>query len=153
MSDSIFGDLDIANASDDPFKVEDGTYDAVVVTSEIKDTKSGDKKGWSLKYKIESDDAMNGRTPSEWRNVPRSKDEENYETDRSFIKQRMTAFGVPEDRMNSFQSADALGALVTITVKNNEKDGVNYTNVTKVVARSTGSAAGSNGSGNAFAGL
>ena len=154
MSDfNIFGDLDLASAADDPFAVEDGTYDAVVTESVVKAEKKNDKrKGLALKYTIEDGSPMNGRKVNDWRNIPLDKSDENYETDRSFLKGRLTAFGIPEDRFATFQAPDALGARVTITVKNREVDGTNYCNVTKVVARDD-SAAGSVSNGNAFAGL
>lgn len=149
---SLFGDLDLQSAADDPFAVEDGTYDAVVSESVVKDQKKDpSKKGLALKYKIE-DGPMAGRSVSDWRNIPMDKNDENYDTDRSFLKGRLTAFGIPESRFATFDAPDALGARVTITVKNREVDGVNYTNVTKVVARSD-STAGSDSGSNAFAGL
>lgn len=149
---SLFGDLDLQSAADDPFAVEDGTYDAVVTESVVKDQKKDtSKKGLALKYQIEGG-PMNGRKVSDWRNIPMDKNDENYDTDRSFLKGRLTAFGIPEERFGTFDAPDALGARITITVKNREVDGTNYTNVTKVVARSD-SAAGSSDSNNAFANL
>lgn len=154
MSDfNIFGDLDLASAADDPFAVEDGTYDAVVVESVVKsEKKNPNRKGLALKYQIEGG-PMNGRKVSDWRNIPLDKADENYDTDRSFMKGRLTAFGVPEDRFATFQPQDAMGARITITVKNREVDGTNYTNVTKVVARNDSAAGSSDTSNNAFAGL
>lgn len=150
---SLFGDLDLQSAADDPFAVEDGTYDAVVTESVVKDQKKDtSKKGLALKYQIEGG-PMNGRKVSDWRNIPMDKNDENYDTDRSFLKGRLTAFGIPEERFGTFDAPDALGARVTITVKNREVDGVNYTNVTKVVARNDSAAGSSDTSNNAFAGL
>lgn len=41
----LFDGLDIASASDDPFKVEDGTYPAVISGAKGGPTQAGDKDG------------------------------------------------------------------------------------------------------------
>lgn len=144
---SIFGDLDVQAAADDPFAVEDGTYNATVTKCEVKKSKDESKTGLMLTYTITDEGSMQGRNATEWKTIPRAGDED---ADRaaSFLKQRLLSLGVPADRINSFTPEDAIGVDVVITVKN--KDG--YANINRVEQPKAGEAATA-ASGNAFANL
>lgn len=142
----IFGDLDVEAAADDPFAVDDGTYNGTITKCEAKPTKNGDKIGLTLEYTITDEGPMAGRKVSEWKHIPRSGDE-NAANAASFLKQRLISIGVPADRINSFEPEDALGTDVVFTVKKNGE----YTNVTRV-ALPDGGGSTSDG-GNAFASL
>lgn len=143
----IFGDLDLASASDDPFSVDDGTYEAVVTKAEVRKNKNETDNFLVLEYTIEDDGNMSGRKVSEWKKIPKQ-DAEDFDRAASFLKQRLLSIGIPNERINTFEPDDALGASVVITVKT--KDG--YANVNKV-ALSDGSDGSASDSGNAFSSL
>lgn len=146
---SIFGDLDVESAADDPFALDDGTYKGVVEKCEVKDSKDGSKKGLFITYMVDdADSKMNGRRATEWKTIPQSKDEEDADRAASFLKQRLLSFGIPADRINSFTPEDAIGVDVVFSVKKNGE----YTNVTRVARPDTGGGSTSS-AGNAFAGL
>lgn len=130
---SIFGDLDIASASDDPFSVAPGTYEAVVSDVEVKDNKDKTLKGLWITYTI-TGETENGKNVSEWKTIPAPADPKNPSAEdkrsMSFLKMRLSSLGIPESRMNSVQPEDLIGTEVAITVKKNGE----YTNVTKVEA-------------------
>lgn len=142
----IFGDLDVQAAADDPFAVDDGTYNATITKSEVKQSKDETKTGLMLTYQITDEGSMNERKVSEWKTIPKPGDE-NADSAASWLKQRLLSIGIPADRINSFEPEDALGIDVVITVKNNN----GYANVNKVVLANE--AAGSSSGGNSFAGL
>ena len=131
MSDSIFGDLDIASAADNPFEVPDNTYDCFLTDAVVRKSKDGTKKGLALTYRVASGD-HEGKNISEWKTIPEPEDPANPSAEdkqaMSWLKQRMLSLGVPEARMNSVQPSDLVGTHVYVTVKN--KDG--YTNVRNV---------------------
>lgn len=130
----LFGDIDIANAADDPFKVDPGTYEAVVAKVEVKPKKDDESKlMMRLDYKITDEESpMVGRQVSEWKTVPTPDDPNNLTADEeramSFLKSRLGDLGIPESEMNGVEAADLVGINVVITVKQNGE----YTNVTKV---------------------
>ena len=141
-TDSIFGDLDVASASDDPFTVKPGVYAAVVSEVKVGETRDKSKVGMTIKYTItEEDSTENGKSVQEWKEIPRKqadgKLDANGERSLSFLKSRLLSLGIPEERMNSVQPDDLQSKTVYITVK--KKD--DYTNVTKVVLNE-GTAAG-----------
>lgn len=138
---SIFGDLDIANAEDDPFSIPPGTYEATVSDVEVKDNKDKTLKGLWITYTVIGE-TENGKKVSEWKTIPAPADPKNPSAEdkrsMSFLKMRLSSLGIPESRMNSVQPEDLIGTDVAITVKKNGE----YTNVTKVeplVALSVGS--------------
>lgn len=129
---SIFGDLDVANAEDNPFEVEAGTYEATVTDVQVKPTAKGDKTGLILEYTI-TDESNNGKKVSEWKEIP-DKNSPNAARAASFLKMRLASLGVPEGRMNDLQTDDLMNLDVVVTVtKSTGKDGTVYTNVNKVV--------------------
>jgi hypothetical protein len=126
----IFGDLDVASASDNPWAVPANTYEATVYTAEVKRDKN-EVLGLELIYKISSGD-HEGKTVREWKVIPEPNDpkhltpEENKAA--SYLKMRLRSFGIPESRMNSLNINDVLGLDVVIKVVVNGE----YTNVQRV---------------------
>ncbi len=131
---SLFGDLDIESAEDNPFAIPDGTYNAFVYDIKAGKTKSGDKFGLTIIYKV-SDEAFEGRMAQEWKHVPQPADPKNLsEEDQrsmSFLKQRMQSLGVPNDKINSVTPDDLIGTEVVITLVTKGE----YQNVRKVVTK------------------
>lgn len=128
---SMFGDLDIESAADDPFAVPDNTYRAFVTDVEVKPTKDGSKTGMTIIYKI-SEGEHEGKQIREWKNIPQPVDPKNPSDDdkraMSFLKQRLLDLGVPADRINQVTPDDLIAKEVTVSVKNND----GYVNVRKV---------------------
>jgi hypothetical protein len=129
---SIFGDLDIESAADDPFKVPPSVYNCIVEKVEVGPTKDKSKVGMTIIYKItEGDEA--GKSVREWKQIPTPADPKNLSPDdkraMSFLKARMLDLGIPETKINSVKPEDLIAKEVTITVKDGKND---FTNVTKV---------------------
>jgi len=137
---SLFADLDIASASDNPFAVDPGTYNARVTNVTTGKTQKGDKFGMLIEYTVTDEGPYQGNTVSEWKRIPRPDDAEPLDEAQkakalSFLKQRLSNLGIPEARMNDVTADDLIGIDVVISVV--EKDG--YTNVKKVtLAEGTG---------------
>lgn len=131
---SLFGELDVASAADDPFKVPPNVYNAVVTDVSVGPTKDGSKTGMTLVYTIQSDDEHNGKNVREWKQIPTPADPKNLSADdkraMSFLKSRLLDLGVPESRINQVAPDDLIGKEVTITVKDGKNDFVNVTKVT-----------------------
>lgn len=130
---SIFGDLDLASAEDNPFAVPDNNYEAYVTNVVVGLTKKEDKLGVTFEYTLDGGPKDKFKI-SEFKHVPRPQDEmtdEDRARAKSFLKQRLTSLGVPEDKMNTLDPADLIGTPCVITVKTKE----GYTNVTKVEPR------------------
>lgn len=151
---SIFGDLDIASAANDPFAVADGTYEATLTKSSVEKSNKGGK-GLTFEYTIHDadDEAMDGRKISEWKTIPETNpdgsftDPDTAPTFMSFIKQRLASLGVPESEMNTVQPEDLVGieVILTVATKTSKKDGQDYQNVTKLrLANEDESSDGSN---------
>ena len=143
---SLFGDLDVQAAADDPFAVKEGTYEAVVAKAEAKTSNDGSKTGFAINYTITGadDPEMIGRSLSEWKNIPKAEDESpEAKRDASFLKQRLLSLGVPEAKVNVVTSEDLIGTEVVVVAKNtpdkNDPEKI-YTNVTKVEVAKGGSA-------------
>jgi len=135
----IFGDLDVASASDNPWLVPANTYEANVYTAEVKRDKN-EALGLELIYKISSGD-HEGKTVREWKVIPEPADAKNLTPDEqkaaSYLKMRLISLGVPESRMNSMNVNDILGTEVVIKVVVNGE----YMNVGKVELRGDSPAA------------
>ena len=137
MSISIFGDLDVASANENPFFKPDGTYVCKLTTAEIRFSKAGNKI-MPLEYTIQEGPKM-GKKIQEWKPVPEvwnvhgyeteedwktetnysDKIKENAERNLAFIKQRMKQFGFSQDEMNSVQPSDLLQLpLLNVEIKN-----------------------------------
>lgn len=142
MSDfSIFGDLDVQAAADDPFAVSDGTYGATVTECSAGPTNKGDKKGMTFIFTIdESDDsAMIGRKYSEWLEIPVPADPKNLTPEEaqkaSRLKSRLLSLGTPKDQINSAKTSDFLGIGVVIRIATTEKNGREYQNIKDLKVR------------------
>lgn len=126
----IFGDLDIASASDNPWLVPANTYEATVYTAEVKRDKN-EILGMEIIYKI-SNGEHEGKTVREWKIIPEPQDPKNMTPDEkkatSYLKMRLRSFGIPESRMNSMNINDILGLEVIVKVTVNGE----YTNVSRV---------------------
>jgi hypothetical protein len=142
---SIFGELDVESAADDPFAIPDNTYRAVLTDAKVGPTKAGDKIGLTLIYTINSDDQFNERIVSEWKGIPEPNDPKNLTEDESrqaaFLKQRMLSLGIPPERINSVTPDDLIGRECFITIFN--KNG--YMNIRKLVLIDEGVFDGSDG--------
>lgn len=136
MSDSLFADLDIASAADNPFSVDDGTYEALLTAVKREEGSKG--PGLVFEYTVQNDDKFEGRKFSEWKNLPvtpANKKEgweittpEKADEMKSWIKQRLTSLGVPEERMNSTNPSDLEGTAVIATLATKK----GYQNITKL---------------------
>lgn len=126
---SLFGDLDVASAEDNPWAVPANTYEMDLFKVEVKD-KDG-KKGLILTYKISAGEHKD-KTVSEYKAIPQPADPKNptkEESDAlSYLKMRLKSLGVPESRMNTVDINDLQGTACIVTVAINGE----YTNVKKV---------------------
>ncbi len=121
---SLFGDLDLDNAPDDPFLIPDATYRAFLTDVKKGPTKKNPHKLYvNFKYKISEGD-YEGQEVGEWKSANASDDTRT----KSFLKQRLISLGVPADRLGVVEPADLIGKEVYVTVKNRE----GYANVNKV---------------------
>jgi hypothetical protein len=139
----LFGDLDVASASEDVFGVPDATYSAIV--KGVKMSKSDNKTdergnalvGMTVTYKLDDPESQYvGREVGQYQTVPQPPSGEPMtarETQNAgYLKRLLKNLGVPEERMNDVNSEDLVGQEVYITTKKNG----DYTNVTRVVLRS-----------------
>lgn len=138
---SLFGDLDVASAADNPFVVEDGTYEAVVSEAEIKTNEEKKKKSLVLTYTITDEGKMNGRKVQEYKTIPPVGDEsEQAERDKSFLKMRLASLGIPEKAMNTLELDDLTGIDCVITVVNKN----DFTNVKRLTLPKSGGSSQAN---------
>jgi hypothetical protein len=142
---SIFNDLDVASASDNPFYKDDGTYTCVVSGAEIKTAKKNGDKGLALKYSIVEGEKK-GQFINEWKPIPFSwnlngyptaddeKNTVNYDAEiagkaqrsLSFLKARLKDFGFAPEKMNTLEPKDFLELpKLLVTIKNeNDRENV-----------------------------
>src|SRR5690349_16508769 len=146
MTMGIFGDLDLTQAADDPFAIEDGTYEAIITKAEVKRNKNDTDNFLVFTYTI--DDGTK-RQAQEWKKIPKA-GSEGAERDASYLKQRLLSIGVPNERLNSFTPEDALGTEVVITVKANDSG---FPNINRVALSDGGDGFAADQGGNAFLGL
>lgn len=129
---SLFGELDVASAADNPFAIPANTYLCTITAVSVGLTRAEDKVGMTLVYTIQEGD-FEGEDISEWKEIPSPADPQNLTRDEkralSFLKMRLLELGVPENRINSVTEDDLIGLDVYVTTK----DGKNgYVNVNKV---------------------
>ena len=120
---SIFGDLDVESAADDPFAVPDNTYKAFLFDVKVGPTKDGTKTGMSLTYKI-SEGEHEGKQITEWKRIPTPADPKNLDAD----DQRKTNVFQNHWYVNTVTPEDLIGKSVLVTVKSEK----GYTNVKKL---------------------
>jgi hypothetical protein len=133
----IFGELDVASAADDPFKVPANVYEASVTDVTVGPTKDGSKVGMTLIYTITEDSADGehvGKTVREWKEIPQPANPKVLSADdkkaMSWLKARLLSLGVPENRVNTVEPSDLIGKDVTIVVKEGKGDFMNVNKVT-----------------------
>lgn len=152
----IFGDLDLEQYEDDPWKIKPDVYEATVTAVETKANKGNTGNFLVLTYTIQSG-PNSKQTIQEWKGIPQPADPKNPTPEDarkgSFLKQRLISLGVPLSRLNSVDTDDLVGVDVYITVGENKQG---FPQVNKVELRTgamTGAVTGSNGSsgGNPFA--
>lgn len=134
---SIFGELDVASANENPFFKPDGKYISKLTKAEVRYSKAGNK-GMPLEYTI-MEGQKQGKTINEWKPVPEIwetqgypsqedlKDQTNYsdktkedaERNLAFLKQRLKQFGFSAEEMNSVTPEQLLGLpWLEIEIKN-----------------------------------
>lgn len=134
---SIFGDLDVSSANENPFFKPDGKYLCRVTAATVRHSKAGNK-GMPIEYTIQEGQKQ-GKKINEWKPVPEPWEVEGYETQEdakaevnfsdkikedaernlAFIKQRLKQFGFSNDEMNTVQPKDFLELpLLEVEIKN-----------------------------------
>lgn len=135
---SLFGELDVASANDNPFWKDDGPYTCVISNVEIKTSRKDESKGLTLKYTIVEGDKK-GQFINEWKPIPTSwnlngyptaedeKNTTNYDAEiagnaarsLSFLKSRLKDFGFPVEKMNNLDPKDFYNLPnLVVTIKN-----------------------------------
>lgn len=128
---SLFEELDVAGADDNPWAIPDSTYACVVSDLDVKSNNG--KMGMTFKYKV-MDGQYSGREVTEYKRVPHSSDEvqmspEDKAKAVSYIKQRLASLGIPEERMNGVSKDDLIGIECYVATKMNG-DFINVRTVT-----------------------
>lgn len=135
---SLFGELDINSASDNPFFKPDGTYRCVIGLAEVRKSKKGNIGFW-LEYVIKAGEPKEGKKITEWKTVPMPWELKGYKTKEameanseadpqvaedaaknlSFLKVRLKEFGFEGEEMNNVTQEDfmKLGD-INVTIKN-----------------------------------
>ncbi len=124
---SLFGDVDVQSAEDDPYFIPDSSYPAFLTDVKVGPTKNGDKTGMTITYKISEGD-FEGREVTEWKYLPEQMETVEEKRAMSFLKSRLLDLGIPAERVNEVQADDLIGREVIIAIKN--KNG--YTNIRNV---------------------
>jgi len=145
---SLFGELDVASANENPYYKEDGVYLCQLTNAELKTAKNGVSKGLALKYTI-LEGEKKGLSINEWKPVPApwnlngyetAEDEKNtvnYDADiaanasrsLSYLKARLVEFGIPAEKMNDLEPKDLLELPhMNVTIRN-KNDRENITGV------------------------
>lgn len=124
---SLFGDLDVESADDNPWIKKDGTYNAALSGLAVKPTKGGDKVGLSLEFKI-VDGIYKTRIIRQWLWIPSQEHLKDPDEEKaakaaqavSQLKYTMTSMGVPAERVNSVQAEDlmAMDQTYDVTIRN-----------------------------------
>lgn len=120
---SIFGDLDIQGAADNPFTVPDNTYPFVVSDFEVKRNEKSGNTMMLITYKIREGEHEGFEIVDRTR-VPAPGDKDiltgkKLEDAKSYIKMRLAALGVPEAKMNTVTKEDIVGIECYATTQQN----------------------------------
>ena len=159
---SLFGDLDIQSASDDPFDIPPDKYQATVSNVEVKANYVSKNRPDAvpttylvIEYTITDGyhETAIGQTLQDWLRVPTSdadnRGKQSGAQAKSWIKLRMLGLGIPESRINQVGPDDLVGIDVYVDVSKG-KGGMPQ--VKGVEARSGGAVSDSPvGSANPFA--
>ena len=130
----LFDGIDIESAADDPFAIDDGTYEAFVTEIKVGLTKDETKNGMTTTFRI-SEGENEGKLVSRWLLVPSIEDPKNPTADESralsFLKSHLMSLGVPAEKVNEVDADDLVGTEVYITVRSAN----GYTNVRKIALK------------------
>lgn len=146
-SDFLLGDLGLDDVSANPNFVADGGYVAVVTYKVGGSKKNPNHRYLIFSYAIEttadgSPTEYKDKKISEWKSAMPDDDAQT----KSFLKQRIMSFGVPEEEVSRFNMQTVQGGRFLIEVKNNG----DFTNINRVKPLGeggvTGAASGSSGS-------
>lgn len=144
---SLFGELDVASANENPYYKEDGPYTCQLTGAELKTARNG-SKGLALKYTI-LEGEKKGLSINEWKPVPMPWNLNGYETQEdekntanydaeiaanasrslSYLKARLVEFGIPAEKMNDLEPKDLLELPHMIVTIRNKNDRENVTGV------------------------
>jgi hypothetical protein len=121
--------LDKVDGSALDYSIPNGVYPAMISDSKIIQSKTGDDL-WQITYQIDPEvETFGKRTVSEFFNL-----DPNLPTERkAWLKRRLTTLGISDEQAATMEPSDIIGVDVTLTVKNRNVNGTNYTNVAKVV--------------------
>lgn len=139
---SIFGELDLENASADPFYKDDGIYTSIITEAKTSTSQKGNV-GLNIKYTIQEGD-HEGDTIREYFAIPKpweiegyptqgdKADDTNYDKDlekrakRSvgFLKKRLLEYGFANEELDTIKQEDilAVGPL-KVTLRHRSSDG------------------------------
>lgn len=151
FEDSLFGDLDVASAADDPFSLPVDTYLCTITkaeraaTSATKDlTPAEQKMGLKLEYTV-TEGAYSGNIIQDWKEIPKKvpagEQDADYLRKLSFLKQRILSFGVPESRINGVKPEELLGTDIVVTLTKSKKDNTRIF-IQKIVPADSNNSAG-----------
>jgi hypothetical protein len=143
---SLFGELDVESAEDNPWLKPDGTYLCDLVGLSVKPTAKGDKQGLRLEFKIVKGEKK-GRNITPWYWIPtaadlKSSDDEfrgKAATAVSQLKKTMMDMGVPAERINDLQAEDLMNMNQQYDVTIYNKNGSENVRSIAVADASTGS--------------
>lgn len=139
---SIFGELDLANASADPFHKEDGIYTSIITEAKITTSQKGNA-GLNIKYTIQEGEHET-ETIREYFAIPKPWEVEGYPTKNDkdfdtnydkelekrakrsigFLKKRLLEFGFPNEELDDIKQDNILevGPL-KVTLRHRSSDG------------------------------
>lgn len=122
--DGIFGDLDIANVSDNPFEVAPGTYRATCTDAHVKKNEETEALSLVIKWTIDDPESeYHGMPVTEYFGLPpRGVSYEDLDPKQKralkFFKKRLReAFDFSETQMQSLKPSELVGCDAYITVK------------------------------------
>lgn len=135
LGGSLFGELDIASASDDPYGVPDDTYKCVVSDLKIAKNSKGNR-GMTLTFKVAEGD-YRGQEITDYKRLPSSEDAEplvgkKREDALSYIKLRLRDLGIPDSQMNSLKREDLVGTECYVSTIKKTSNGSTFVNVRNV---------------------
>lgn len=158
---SLFGELDVASANENPYYKEDGTYLCQITGAEKKEANNASKsKGLVIKYTILEGDKK-GLTIQEWKPLPDPWNIKGFESEEdmesktnyddevasraarsmSFLKSRLMDLGFPPEKMNTLDPKDFFEVpKVYVTIKNkNDRENVTSVELAEGTSSSVGS--------------
>ncbi len=127
LGGGLFGDLDIANVSDNPFEIAPGTYRATCTDSHVKKNEETEALSLVIKWTIdEPGNEFHGMPVTEYFGLPpRGVSYEDLEpkqkTALKFFKRRLReGFDLSESEMQTVNPSELVGRDAYITIKHTE---------------------------------